>query len=434
MITTNENDEKQDDRAGKTVYQPQLEPYDIEDAIARVKHLAEGLIEATRHAKHRFREEWVKQLIARYRALPSKPIIHLDDLYDDVIPTLSREHVQPMLVPYWKKLVAERGSEWSFLHFRCMRDIAVEASNVSRWSNLRSWRKFSALTALPINALEPYVVALRVSKVGTSRVITNPKLPFNLATSAGAKMIGYRGDVTYDSSAFRNKDPSLHEDYKHSITDVIGENRFNTIPREDGVYRTDVGVFVTMLASLAGLDTSQRQKRARNPLPSWFFVVTDDIVDTGLQALSEAEGSPESRSVRINQAISFDELDTADTHPVWPSKNQVSKLPKTTLETVLQNPPPLLSSAALLLHRYAIVSHLMPERFSRTQSGYSIYWTLSIYRGDNMRKFRDKIGFITPTKREKLDRAANKPLKHSKPSSRSSFFLWHLKNGHGQEP
>jgi hypothetical protein len=420
--TIDENEGKPQDKTGKAGNESQLEPYDVEKAIARVKHLAEGLIEATKHAKHRFREEWVEQLIARYRASPGKPIIHLDDLYDDVIPTLSCEKVRPTLVPYWKKLVAEHGSEWSFLHFRCMRDIAVEARNVSRWSNLRSWRKFSALTALPISALEPYVVALRVSKVGTSRVITNPKLPFNLATSAGAKMIGYRGDATHDSSAFRNKDPLLHEDYKHSITEVIGDNPFNTIPREDGVYRTDVGVFVTMLASLAGLDTSQRQKRARNPLPSWFFVVTDNIVDTGLQALSEAEGSPDSRAVRINQAISFDHLDTGDTDPTWPNKPQVSKLPKATLETILQNAPHLLSSAALLLHRHAIVSHLMPERYSRTQSGYSIYWTLSIYRGDNMRKFRDKIGFITPTKRQKLNRAADKPPKRSKPSSPSSFF------------
>ncbi len=422
---TDANSSKQRDEAGKAVNQPKLEPYDVEDAIAQVQHLAEGLIETTRHAKHRFREEWVKQLLARYRALPGKPIIHLDDLGDGVIPTLSCERVRPILIPHWKKLVAERGHEWSFLHFRCIRDISVNARKVSRWSNLRSWRKFCALTGLQLNALEPYVVAIRVSNVGTSRIITNPKLPFNLATPAGAKMIGYRGDATYDSSSFRNKDPLLHEDYKRSVTEVVGDNPFTTTPREDGVDRTNVGVFVTMLASIAGLDTSQRQKLARNPCPSWFFVVNDEVVDTGLQALSEAEGSPDKRAVRINQAISFSELEIGDVHPVWSNKSQVSKLPKETLDIVLQQPPPLLSSAALLLYRHDITSHLMPERYSRTQSGYSIYWTLSIYRGDNMRKFRDKIGFITPTKREKLNRAADKPSKHSKPSSPSSFFLWH---------
>jgi len=188
--TIDENEGKQGKR-GRRSTKSKLEPYDVEDAIAKVQHLAKGLIKATKHAKHRFREEWVEQLIARYRAFPGKPIIHLDDLYDDVIPTLSCERFRPMLVPYWKRLVAERGYDWCFTHFRGIRDVAVDARKVSRWSNLRSWRKFSALTALPINTLEPYVVALRVSKSGTSRVITNPRLPFNLATPAGAKTIGY---------------------------------------------------------------------------------------------------------------------------------------------------------------------------------------------------------------------------------------------------
>jgi hypothetical protein len=384
-----------------------------------VQHLAEGLIEANRHAKHRFREEWVRQLVARYRAFPGKPIIHLDDLGDDVIPTLSCERVRPMLVPSWNKLVAERGYERSFLHFRCIRDIAVDARKVSRWSKLRNWRQFSALTGLQVNALEPYVIALRVSHVGTSRVITHPKLPFNLATPAGAKMIGYRGDAAYKTSAFHNKNPILHDDYKRAILETVGINPFTTTSREDGYDRTNAGVFVTMLTSIAGIDNTKRQKKARNPYPGWFFVITDDIVNAGLQALCEAEGSPNKRAVRINQATSFSNVDFGKTCPLWPAKSSVSKLPKETLQTVLQHPPPLLSSAALLLYRHSIVSHLMPERYSRTQSGYSVYWTLSIYRDDNMRKFRDKIGFSTPAKRQKLDKILSKS---HKPSSPSPFF------------
>ncbi len=345
--------------AGKAVNQ--LENYNVKDAIREVRHLAEGLIKATRHTKHRFRDEWAERLITRYRRLPGKPIIHLDDLGHDVIPTLSPD-VRPLLIPYWKKLVAEHGYDWSMAQFRCARDIAVGANKVTRWGKMWSWRKFSALTGFSVSSLEPFVLALRVSNIGTSRVITYPKLPFNLATPAGARMIGYRGDATYDSSAFRNRNPLLHEDYKRAITEVVGDNPFTTTPREDGCDRTNVGVFVTMLASIAGLDNTQRQKKARNPFPSWFFIANDEVVISGLEALRKAEGSGDHRSIRICQAIGFDTLDLGDLSPSWPSKGSVWKLPKTTIHEVLTSPPPILSSASLLLHRYGIVSHIMPER------------------------------------------------------------------------
>jgi len=391
-VKTIDENTDENGQTGKTVNP--LENYNVNDAIREVRHLADGLIEATRHAKHHFREEWVQQLITRYRRLPGKPIIHLDDLGHDVIPTLSPD-VRPLLIPYWKKLVAEHGYDWSMAQFRSARDIAVGAK-VTRWGRLWSWRKFSALTGFSVSSLEPFVIALRVASSGTSRVITHPKLPFNLATSAGAKMIGYRGDATYHTSAFHNTNQLLHEDYKHAITEVIGENPFTITRREDGCDRTNVGVFVTMLASLAGLDNTQRQKKARNPFPSWFFLAGDEIVINGIEALRRAEGSADNRAIRISQAIGFDTLDFGDLCPLWPSKGSVWKLPKATLYEVLRNPPPLLSSASLLLQRYGIVSHMMPERYSTTQTGCSIYWTLSAYRGDNLRKFKSTIDSPTP--------------------------------------
>ena len=375
-------------QAGKAVNQ--LENYNVKDAIREVRYLADGLIKATRHTKHHFRDEWAEQLITRYRRLPGKPIIHLDDLGHDVIPTLSPD-VRPLLIPFWKKLVAEHGYNWSMAQFRCARDIAVGANKVTRWGKLWSWRKFSALTGFSVSSLEPFVVALRVASSGTSRIITHPKLPFNLATPGGAKMIGYRGDAAYQTSAFINTKPILHEDYKQAITEVVGENPFTVSLRADGCDRTNVGVFVTMIASLAGLDNTQRQKKARNPFPSWFFVAGDEVVINGLQALRKAEGSGDERSIRICQAIGFDTLDLGDLSPSWPSKGSVWKLPKTTLYEVLRNPPPILSSASLLLNRYGIVSHIMPERYSTTQTGCSIYWTLSTYRGDNLQKFQSTI-------------------------------------------
>jgi hypothetical protein len=184
-----------------------LEDYHVEDAIEIVRGLAGGLIEATAHAKHHFRQEWLDQLIARYRERPGKPIIHLSDLPGQVIPTLSPD-VQDPLRPFWEKLVSEHGSQWGAQHFRCMWDI-MKTGSASRWSSLRLWRKFSEHTLFEINALEPYTVAIRAASSGTTRVISNPKLPFDLTTPDGAKLFGYRGDVTHDTSALVNRDPEL---------------------------------------------------------------------------------------------------------------------------------------------------------------------------------------------------------------------------------
>jgi hypothetical protein len=214
------NTRKQDE-AGKT---SQEQRYDVNQAIGIVQELGEGLMKATmqgKHAKHYFRKEWLEQLIERYRRQPGKPIIHLDDLGDEVIPWLSPES-NALLRPCWDAVVQRFGYDLAMAQFRCQRDI-VATSKVSRWSKLRNWRQFCEFTGLHVNDLEPYVVALRAG-VGKSRVILNPKLPFNLATPAGAKIIGYRGDATYSTSAFRNLEPVLHEDYKRAITETIGES------------------------------------------------------------------------------------------------------------------------------------------------------------------------------------------------------------------
>lgn len=82
----------------------------------------------------------------------------------------------------------------------------MKSGKASRWSSLCLWRRFRELTGFDIDALEPYTVATRAASTGTSRIILHPKLPINLATPDGAKLFGYRGDVTHDTSALVNRD------------------------------------------------------------------------------------------------------------------------------------------------------------------------------------------------------------------------------------
>src|SRR3989442_15690816 len=93
-----------------------LEPYNVDDAIAEVQRLAKGLIGATKHSKHHFRAEWVRQLVARYRSLPRKEVIHLADLGDGLIPTISTDS-RALLLPSCEKLMQNCGSAWGTNHF-----------------------------------------------------------------------------------------------------------------------------------------------------------------------------------------------------------------------------------------------------------------------------------------------------------------------------
>lgn len=394
-----------------------FEHYNVEDAIRIVRELGDSLIDATKHAKHHFRREWLDQLIARYRERPGKPIVHLSDLPDQVIPTLSPDVREP-LRPYWEKLVSEHGSEWGALHFRCMWDI-MNSRKVSRWSSLRLWIRFSELTGFRVDDLEPCTVAIRAANTGTSRVISNPKLPFDLATPQGAKLLGYRGDAVYDTSAFVNKDRILHQDYQQAILATVGEVPFTTTNGKRGCNRTNVGVLVTMLATVAGFDNTRRQKFASNPLPSWLFISSGPVVAACQRAVWDSEGSPTRDALKLGQSVHCPALDNI---PAWkgPKKRRISGFPPSVQEEICALPPLLLASTALLIHRQGILSYMAPLCVEQTKQGKSAVWMLCIYRTKNMRSFEQQIGFLSQEKQERLSRMN---LLHKPRSSPPPLFL-----------
>ncbi len=379
-----------------------LENFDVEEAIKVVRILAKGLIEATAHAKHHLRAEWVDQLVSRYRENPGKPVIHLSDLPDQVIPNLSND-VGSFLQPYWERLTGEHGSEWASQHFRCIWDI-MKTGKASRLSGLRIWRGFCQMTGFNLDDLESFVVGLRASGTGTSRVILNPILPFRLATVEGAKLFGYRGDTAHETSALINKEPALHADYRQAVSSTVGGVSFTTsVIHEGGVDRTNVGVFVTILTTIGGLDNSKKQKIARNPLPSWLFCAEKEVAKSCQRSLWEAEGSPTRDALKLGQSVDCPNLQTTR----WPSdkrKTKISFFPESIRKLIMENPPPLLVSAALLLFRFGIVSYLAPLGAGKTGDGISAAWMLYVYRTRNMRKFERDIGFFSSTKLEKLVR------------------------------
>lgn len=397
-----------------------LENYNVEETIKMVRELGSHLIESTndtrQHVNHQFKREWIDQLVARYRKQPGKPVIHLSDLPGQVIPTLSPD-VRDLLLPYWEKLVNELGSEWGSRHFRCMWDI-VKSGKGSRWSSLRLWRRFGEQTGFRIDSLEPFTLAIRAANTGTSRVILNPRLPINLATPDGAKLFGYRGDASHDTSAIHNLDENVHDDYLRAITATVGNMPFTRTIEKGNMIRTNVGVFITIVTSLGGLDNARRQKLARNPIPGWFFQTGEPTRISCLRTTFEAEGSPTRDGVRLSQGVGWDPISVPGL-PKWPLKIPFGALPRESRNLFLTRPPLMLVSAALLLFQLGIKSYIFPSKASFTKSGVSVYWFLQIYRTVNMRRFEQAINFVSDSKRAKLAKynALHKPKSSPPPFS-----------------
>jgi hypothetical protein len=182
-----------------------LEQYDVEDTIRVVRELGTRLVEASMRAKHRFSEKWVEQLVQRYRGRPGKPVVHLNDLIGSVMPVLGPV-ARRLLAGVQRRFTATPMSISERQRFQNIsKFVSGESGNPAK---LRTWRGYADLTGLDINALEPHVVRLSISNGRVTRKVDAPRLPFRLATVAGAKVLGYWFDSDYKTAAFTNADPS----------------------------------------------------------------------------------------------------------------------------------------------------------------------------------------------------------------------------------
>jgi len=370
----------------------------------QVQHLAKGLIEATRHAKHSFREEWAEQLVARYTAFPGKPIIHLDDLEDSVLVALDAAAI-PMLRRYYEGL--DKPGRYLWGTFRNI--VNFTKGRGLRASRLGKWKEFANLEpGLPIGSLESHISFMRISDGKFVRTINAPKLPMNLATVEGAKILGYRGDVYHRNSAFTNENPTLHEDYRRCIRSVVGDITITQTEIESGGFvskryiRTNVGRFVTRLSSIAGLDNTIDQPHANNPAPLWLIRLAEEIVSAYLAALWDAEGSVNAHDIKLSQAVSLESLPTAIDVPHWPGTLRPRDLEPQCRAYVEQKPPLLLVSSAILLFSLGIASRLQPIGLSRSGSDFQVYWQLRIHKIAYARIFRDKIHLLSEHKQRAL--------------------------------
>jgi hypothetical protein len=280
------------------------------------------------------------------------------------------------------------------------------AGRASTCSRLRTWKEFSRLSGLSIDALEPFVNRLRTSGGRHTRWVESPRLPFNLATISGARLLGYQGDVNSSNSALTSKDISLHEDFEALVREVVGEMKVTRSVVRGGLgrglyLRTNAGKLVARIALVAGFNNTVDQKLANNPLPVWLFDCDRSVVAACLGSLWDTEGSVNFRDLKLSQAVLF-ELQDENAIPAWPSNRPFGGLRESEQRSVLQTPPLLLVSAALLLRSIGIVSRLMPTKVCMTSTGPTSYWQLRVSDDAGIRRFHMTVSLKVVRKQERL--------------------------------
>ncbi|HEV2137559.1 MAG TPA: LAGLIDADG family homing endonuclease [Nitrososphaerales archaeon] len=238
-------------------------------------------------------------------------------------------------------------------------------------------------------------------------MVENPKLPFNLATVSGARLIGYQGDANSRNAALTNKDPLLHEDYAKCVRDVVGDLTISTTTSNRGgfcegtYFRTNVGRLITTVTKVAGIDNSVDQKLANNPLPFWLHVCDPLLIGACISALWDAEGSVNYRDLKLAQAVPLDAREEWML-PKWPANIPFRQLQNELQGKMVMNPPLLLVSASLLLGRLGVISRILPVKASTTSTGPTAYWQLRIHHDESIRRFRRQINLLSMHKAKAL--------------------------------
>ena len=384
--------------------EPNARSHQTQRVCETIRELTHGLAHETDSRENRFREPWGEALAARYETRPGSPVVHLDDLPGHSMVFLNPEG-RLEVKRAWCLLVQSMGARWASDRFRRIANyLSGRAADVSR---LKTWKDFGDLIGFEVNQLEPFVRSIRLSDGAHIRTLSRPKLPFNLATPSGGRLIGYFGDLNSRNGAFSNKVRLLHKDFRMTIREVFGNLSMTETALEHGGFgeghylRTNVGYLIPAALTIAGYDCGTDQKLSNNPIPSWLFECDNVVKAECLSSLWDTEGSVNFRDLKVRQAVSV-QLHPYDAIPVWPSTKAFRQLAPGNQAAVLERPPLLLVSAALLLFSLGIESRLVPTGTAMSSGVATAYWHLRVHRDRSIRTFRTLVSLRSPEKKTRL--------------------------------
>ena len=372
-------------------------------AEGTIRELAEGLIRETDSRENRFRPEWVELLLERYRHRPGRPTVHLSDFVGHVQLRL-RPETHQLVEPFWDRLVQKDG-RWAWRHFRSVVNYLKGGPGTPR---LTQWKRFGDVTGFDLDCLESHIDCIKISDGPHVRLLHSPKLPVNLASPAGAHLIGYYFDSNRTNGSFSNKDPILHEDFRKTVRDVFGDLMISETVMESGGFRkgcylrSNAGYVVRTAMEVSGFDCSRNQTVANNPLPSWLFNCSTPSKSETLSSLWDTEGSVNPHDLKVRQAAPFNPCGNSAL-PDWPKTIAFRQSSVGDQSHILQSPPLVIVSAALMLFSMGIVSRLEPTGMTSSHGDPTAYWQLRVQREASVRAFQAQIRLRSVLKQSKLD-------------------------------
>jgi hypothetical protein len=385
------------DEAGKTKSSIEEFGYDYNHAISEATRLWSELKErhAARQWKYPPNDAVLEHLLSAWRANPGKALAHLFDLPYFVHVQLDADGIG-ILKDAWSKLVAKyqfRGA------FRQHHAVYSTTTGKHHTISIHALRKLSAESSVD---LDTHTTAIRAGANGKSLAL---RFPMRIDSQPLGRLFGYYGDLIHQKVRHTTKDEAVQKDFANTVTSALGDLKI-TVNRRRPYTATYTTSFIQHLFTVGGVNTQIRQLLADNPGPLFLLESPIEVVRAYLGSLFESEGGVsynEERdaagSVDLHQGVICNPSN-GEQVPRHPGK--VSYIQFGSPTDILDAPPRLLISAALLLLRFDISSRLYPASLYTNEYNEKVMRWKVMITGSDIAQFRQHIGFISAKKREQL--------------------------------
>lgn len=235
-------------------------------------------------------------------------------------------------------------------------------------------------------------IDLITSAKNTNIGIKKPKIPFNFATRGGVRFIAaIQGDGHFNKflqCGYSNQNKKMISRVLGSAREVFGDIDFKLYSRKDNTYNLNFPKIMGLIMEKVGLQPGF--KCNTNPaVPEFIFGLQKRLKAVYLKQFFSDEGNIrlKDRRVQVKQTISTEK-----------SKEEIKENPK-------RFAPKVLRGCKRLLNGLGMDSKISLSSFRKTPNGTKADWELSMYRIENLQKFRNLIGFEQIHKNKLLKQA-----------------------------